>query len=41
MIKIAELEIEEEYQNIYDDVLEKCKEYGNVLKMVLPKPVSG
>lgn len=38
MVKITDLENEDEYQDLHEDVLEECKKYGRVISIVIPKP---
>jgi len=38
MIKIAELEIDEEYSDILEDIKAECEKYGKVIAIVIPRP---
>ena len=38
MVKITDLELEEDYQDIHEDTLEECKKYGRVISIVIPRP---
>lgn len=38
MIKIGELKIDEEYKEILEDIQTECAKFGNVLKVVIPRP---
>jgi len=41
MVQLAELQIDEEYQEIYEDVKEECEKYGKVLSLKIPRPKPG
>lgn len=38
IVTVEELAIDEEYQEIYDDVLDMAKRFGDVIKIVIPRP---
>ena len=38
MVRITDLENDDEYHEIHEDVLEECKKYGRVVSIVIPKP---
>jgi hypothetical protein len=38
MVTIGELEDDEEYDDLYYDVTEECKNYGKVLNVKIPRP---
>ena len=38
MVKITDLENEEDYQDIHEDTLEECKKYGRVISIIVPRP---
>jgi hypothetical protein len=38
IVTVEELAIDEEYQEIYDDVLDVAKRFGDVIKVVIPRP---
>jgi splicing factor U2AF subunit len=38
MVKITDLEIDEDYEDIVEDVMEECKKYGRVISIVIPRP---
>ena len=38
MVKITDLENDDEYQEIHEDVLEECKKYGRVISIIIPRP---
>lgn len=38
MVSMRELEDNEEYEDLYDDVMEECKNYGKVLNIKIPRP---
>lgn len=37
MVKITDLENDEDYEEIHDDVLEECKKYGRVISIIIPR----
>ena len=39
IVTIEELAIDEEYNEIYEDVMEMAKRFGDVEKMVIPRPM--
>jgi hypothetical protein len=38
MVKITDLEIDEDYEDMVEDVMEECKKYGRVISIVIPRP---
>jgi hypothetical protein len=40
MISLKEIEDEDEYDDLYDDVMEECKNYGKVIQVKIPRPDS-
>lgn len=38
MISLKEIEDEDEYDDLYDDVMEECKNYGKVIQVKIPRP---
>ena len=38
MIRITDLENDDEYHEIHEDVLEECKKYGRVISIIIPRP---
>lgn len=38
MVTMKELEDDEEYDEIYDDVWEECQNYGKVISVKIPRP---
>lgn len=38
MVKITDLEIDEDYEDMLEDVMEECKKYGRVISIVIPRP---
>lgn len=38
MVTMHELEDDEEYEELYEDVLEECKNYGKVTQVKIPRP---
>jgi len=38
MVRITDLENEDEYSDLHEDVLEECKKYGRVISIIIPKP---
>ena len=38
MVSIQELDNKDEYDELYDDVLEECKSYGKVIQIKIPRP---
>jgi RNA recognition motif-containing protein len=40
MINLKEIEDEDEYDDLYDDVMEECKNYGKVIQVKIPRPDS-
>ncbi|KAG0174019.1 hypothetical protein DFQ30_006347 [Apophysomyces sp. BC1015] len=41
MVTPEELENDEEYQDIWDDIEEECGKFGTVMDLKIPRPVSG
>ncbi len=41
IVQIHELEIDEEYQEIKEDVKEQCSIHGKVIQVKIPRPISG
>jgi len=41
MVQVEELEIDEEYEEIQEDVKEECEKSGKVLSMKIPRPIKG
>ncbi len=41
MVTMKELEDDDEYDELYDDVLEECKNYGKVVGVKIPRPEEG
>jgi len=41
MVQLHELEIDEEYNEILEDVKEECQKYGQVLSVKIPRPEGG
>jgi splicing factor U2AF subunit len=41
MVQIHELEIDEEYNEILEDVKEECDKYGTVISLKIPRPMLG
>jgi len=41
MVQIEELEIDEEFVEIQEDVKEECEKFGKVLSIKIPRPVKG
>jgi splicing factor U2AF subunit len=41
MINVEDLEDDEEYEDILDDVREECGKYGNVKSLEIPRPIRG
>jgi splicing factor U2AF subunit len=35
------VEIDEEYQELFDDIRQECSKYGTVLSMKIPRPMQG
>jgi hypothetical protein len=40
MISLKELDDEDDYDDLYDDVMEECKNYGKVIQVKIPRPNS-
>jgi hypothetical protein len=40
MVSLKEIEDEDEYDDLYDDVMEECKNYGKVIQVKIPRPDS-
>lgn len=38
MVRITDLENDEDYDDIHEDVLEECKKHGRVVSIVIPRP---
>lgn len=41
MVTMKELEDDDEYDELYDDVMEECKNYGKVISVKIPRPEEG
>ncbi len=41
IVQIHELEIDEEYQEIKEDVKEQCSIHGRVIQVKIPRPITG
>lgn len=38
IVTVEQLAIDEEYQQIYDDVKDMAKRYGDVVNVIIPRP---
>eukprot|EP00731_Ephydatia_muelleri_P038309 Em0714g4a len=41
MVTVDELQDDEEYEGIMEDVREECNKYGSVVAVEIPRPVAG
>ncbi|CEG83986.1 hypothetical protein RMATCC62417_17844 [Rhizopus microsporus] len=41
MVSPEELEDDEEYKDIWEDIAEECSKYGNIIDMKIPRPHEG